>query len=176
MINKIQIGQSITLTYCEKKLSHFVARHRNGNNRYFNITNLKISPDSPHAVDLEGIAGEIAFCRLFNVYPDLDTDRPPPHPFYDATIHPAPGYRIDVKTTKYESGKLLVDARKNSVKTDAVDFYALMTGSFPGPYVYRGMIARETIIAPHRIQTIKGYRSYVATQNELIANPTDATF
>jgi len=176
MINKIQIGQSIALTTAEMKLAHFIAKNRNGSNRYFNITNLKISSDSPHAVDLEGIAGEIAFCRLFNVYPDLDTDRPPPHPFYDATIPPSPGYRIDVKTTKYDNGKLLVDARKNSVKTDAVDFYALMTGSFPGPYTYRGMIARETIIAPHRIETIKGYRSYVAIQSELVANPTDATF
>lgn len=176
MLNKIEIGQTITLTYCEQKLAHFVAKHRNGNNRHFNVANLKISAESPHTVDLEGIAGEIAFCRLFNVYPDLDTDRPPPHPFYDATIPPPPGYRIDVKTTKYDNGKLLVDARKDSVKTSAVDFYALMTGSFPGPYTYRGMIAREIIIAPHRIETIKGYRSYVATQSELVANPMDATF
>jgi hypothetical protein len=176
MLNKIEIGQTITLTYCEQKLAHFVARHRNGNNRHFNVVNLKISAQSPLTVDLEGIAGEIAFCRLFNVYPDLDTDRPPPHPFYDATIPPPPGYRIDVKTTKYDNGKLLVDARKDSVKTSAVDFYVLMTGTFPGPYTYRGMIAREIIIAPHRIETIKGYRSYVATQDELVANPVDATF
>jgi len=176
MLNKIEIGQTITLTYCEQKLAHFVAKHRNGNNRHFNVANLKISAESPLTVDLEGIAGEIAFCRLFNVYPDLDTDRPPPHPFYDATIPPPPGYRIDVKTTKYETGKLLVDARKDSVKTSAIDFYVLMTGTFPGPYTYRGMIAREIIIAPHRIETIKGYRSYVATQSELVANPMDATF
>lgn len=176
MINKIKIGQTVSLTTAERKLAHFIAKNRNGNNRHFNITNLKISSQDAATVDLEGICGEITFCKLFNVYPDLDTDRPPPHPFHDATIHPAPGYRIDVKTTKYDNGKLLVDARKNSVKTDAVDFYALMTGSFPGPYTYRGMIARETIIAPHRIETIKGYRSYVAIQSELVANPTDATF
>jgi len=69
-----------------------------------------------------------------------------------------------------------VDARKDSAKTSAIDFYVLMTGTFPGPYTYRGMIAREIIIAPHRIETIKGYRSYVAIQSELVANPMDATF
>ena len=175
MINKIKIGQTVSLTTAERKLAHFIAKNRNGNNRHFNITNLKISAQDSATVDLEGICGEIAFCKLFNVYPDLDTDRDPPHPLYDATIPPPPGYRIDVKTTKYETGKLLVDARKGP-KTDSVDFYVLMTGSFPGPYTYRGMIARETIIAPHRIETIKGYRSYAAIQSELVANPMDDTF
>jgi hypothetical protein len=175
MINKIKIGQTVSLTTAERKLAHFIAKNRNGNNRHFNITNLKISAQDSATVDLEGICGEIAFCKLFNVYPDLDTDRDPPHPLYDATIPPPPGFRIDVKTTKYETGKLLVDARKGP-KTDSVDFYVLMTGSFPGPYTYRGMIARETIIAPHRIEIIKGYRSYAAIQSELVANPMDDTF
>jgi len=175
MLNKIKIGQKVFLSTSEQKLAHYVAKNRNGKNRYFNVTNLKISAEDPHTVDLEGIAGELAFCRLFNVYPDIDTDREPPHPLYDAVIPPPPGFRIDVKTTKYETGKLLVDARKGS-KTDSVDFYVLMTGSFPGPYTYRGMIARETIIAPHRIEIIKGYRSYVAIQSELVANPMDDTF
>ena len=166
MLNKIEIGQTITLTYCEQKLAHFVAKHRNGNNRHFNVANLKISAESPLTVDLEGIAGEIAFCRLFNVYPDLDTDREPPHPLYDAVIPPPPGFRIDVKTTKYDTGKLLVDARKGK-KTDGVDFYALMTGSFPGPYTFRGFIAREQIIQPHKIGLLCGYKSYMAEQSEL---------
>ena len=91
MLNKIKIGQKVFLSTAEQKLAHYVAKNRNGNNRYFNVTNLKISAEDPHTVDLEGIAGELAFCRLFNVYPDIDTDREPPHPFYDAVIPPPPG-------------------------------------------------------------------------------------
>ena len=168
MLSKIKIGQVISLNQAERKLAHFVAKNRNGNNRHFNTTNLKISADDPATVDLEGVCGEIAFCRLFNVYPDIDTDREPPHPLYDAIIPPIPpGIRIDVKTTKYENGKLLVDARKGS-KTDGVDFYALMTGQFPGPYTFRGFIAKEHIIQPHRIGTlIKGFKTYMADQSEL---------
>jgi hypothetical protein len=177
MLNKIKIGQKVFLSTAEQKLAHYVAKNRNGNNRYFNVTNLKISAEDPHTVDLEGIAGELAFCRLFNVYPDIDTDREPPHPLYDAVIPPIPpGFRIDVKTTKYDNGKLLVDARKG-VKTEAVDFYVLMTGTFPGPYTFRGFIAREHIIQPHKLGLLCGYKSYMAEQSELtdeiIANPSD---
>ena len=176
MLNKIKIGQTVSLTTAERKLAHFVARNRNGNNRHFNKANLKISSEDAATVDLEGMCGEIAFCKLFNVYPDLDTNREPPHPLYDAVIPPPPGFRIDVKTTKYENGKLLVDARKGR-KTDGVDFYALMTGTFPGPYTFRGFIAREQIIQPHKLGLLCGYKSYMAEQSELtdeiIADPSD---
>ena len=171
--NKIKIGQSISLTTAERKLAHFIARNRNGNNRYFNITNLKISAADPAEVDFEGICGEIAFCKLFNVYPDLDTDHEPPHPLHDCVIPPPPGFRIDVKTTKYETGKLLVDARKKG-KVGGVDYYALMTGSFPGPYTFRGLIAREHIIQPQKLGLLCGYKSYMAEQSELTDDlPTD---
>lgn len=166
MLNKIKIGQIVSLTAAERKLAHFIAKNRNGSNRSFNVTNLKISLDDAATVDLEGIAGELAFCKLFNVYPDLDTDREPPHPLYDAVIPSPPGFRIDVKTTKYDTGKLLVDARKGK-KTDGVDLYALMTGSFPGPYTFRGFIAREQIIQPHKLGLLCGYKSYMAEQSEL---------
>lgn len=164
MINKIKIGQTVSLTTAERKLSHFVAKNRNGNNRHFNKANLKISSEDAATVDLEGMCGEIAFCKLFNVYPDLDTNREPPHPLHDCIL--SNGMRVDVKTTKYENGKLLVDARKGR-KTDGVDFYALMTGSFPGPYTFRGFIAREQIIQPHKLGLLCGYKSYMAEQSEL---------
>ena len=166
MLNKIKIGQTVSLTTAERKLAHFVAKNRNGNNRHFNTTNLKISPEDAATVDLEGVCGEIAFCKLFNVYPDIDTDREPPHPLYDAIIPPPPGIRIDVKTTKYDGGKLLVDSRKG-VKTLGVDYYALMTGQFPGPYTFRGFIAREHIIQPHKLGLLGGHKSYMAEQSEL---------
>lgn len=166
MLNKIKIGQKVFLSRAEQKLAHFIARNRNGNNRSFNVTNLKISSEDPHTVDLEGIAGELAFCRMFNVYPDLDTDREPPHPHYDCVIPPPPGFRIDVKTTKYDNGKLLVDSRKGA-KTDSVDYYALMTGDFPGPYTFKGLIAKEQMIRPDRLAMFCGYKSYIAEQSEL---------
>ena len=166
--SKVKIGQTVSLSTAERKLAHFVAKHRNGVNRYFNITNLKVSASDPVEIDLEGICGELAFCKLFNVYPDLDTDRNPPHPLHDCTLPPPPpgGLRIDVKTTKYENGKLLVDSRKG-YKTDGVDYYALMTGTFPGPYTFRGLIAGVQMIRPGRLNLFCGHKSYIAEQSEL---------
>jgi hypothetical protein len=164
MINKIKIGQTVSLSYAERKLAHFLAKHRNGNNRHFNVVNLKISAESAATVDLEGMCGEIGFCKLFNVYPDMDVDRMPPHPLHDCIL--SNGMRVDVKTTKYENGKLLVDARKGK-KTDGVDLYALMVGSFPGPYTFRGFIAKEKLIKPEKIGLMCGYKSYMAEQWEL---------
>jgi len=171
VLNKVKIGQTVSLTHAERKLAYFVAKHRNGNNRSFNIVNLKISAESSATIDLEGVCGEMAFCKLFNVYPDLDTDRPPPHPLYDCVL--SDGSRIDVKTTKYESGKLLVDTRKGARKTGGVDFYALMIGSFPGPYSFRGFIAKAEMIRPGRIGLLCGNKSYMAEQRELFENPSD---
>jgi hypothetical protein len=48
-----------------------------------------------------------------------------------------------------------------------VDFYALMTGTFPGPYTFRGVIAKEHIIQPHKLGLLCGYKSYMAEQSEL---------
>ena len=176
MSNKVKIGQTISLCTAERKLAHFVARNRNRNNRSFNRISLKISESDQATVDLEGVCGELAFCKLFNAYPDLDTDRPPPHPLFDCMVD---GLRIDVKTTRWETGKLIVDARKGR-KTRGVDYYALMTGQFPGPYTFRGFIARERLIVPSRLGTLahyQEYQSYIAEQSELtdeiIANPSD---
>ena len=147
-------------------MAHFVAKNRNSRNRSFNVSNLKISSADAATVDLEGVCGELAFCKLFNVYPDLDTDREPPHPLFDCVVD---GLRIDVKTTKWETGKLIVDARKGS-KTNGVDYYALMTGVFPGPYTFRGFIHRERLIVPSRLGSLTNYRSfksYIADQSEL---------
>lgn len=84
-----------------------------------------------------------------------------------------------MKTTKWDNGKLIVDARKGN-KTNGVDYYALMTGQFPGPYTFRGFIARERLIIPSKLGTLANYqtyRSYIAEQSELtdeiIANPSD---
>ena len=164
--NKVKIGQTISLCTAERKLAHFVAKNRNLRNRSFNVSNLKISSADAATVDLEGVCGELAFCKLFNAYPDLDTDREPPHPLFDCMVD---GLRIDVKTTKWETGKLIVDSRKGS-KTNGVDYYALMTGQFPGPYTFRGFIHRERLIVPSRLGSLTNYRSfksYIAEQSEL---------
>lgn len=166
--NKIKIGQTVSLNTAERKLAYFVARNRNRRNRCLNVVNLKVSPRDGVTIDLEGVAGELAFCKMFNLYPDLDTDRMPPYPEFDAVLRD--GWTVDVKTTRYGDGKLLVDVRKGR-KVDGVDFYCLMTGEFPGPYVFRGFMAKSILVRPERVRLMRGHEAYVAEQGELEDDP-----
>lgn len=168
MQNKIKIGQSISLNTAERKLAYFVARNRNRRNRVLNVVNLKVSERDGVTIDLEGVAGELAFCKMFNLYPDLDTDRMPPYPEFDAVLRD--GWTVDVKTTRYVDGKLLVDVRKGR-KVEGVDFYCLMVGEFPGPYVFRGFMARFVLVKPGRVRVMRGHEAYVAEQGELSDDP-----
>ena len=166
--NKIKIGQTVSLNTAERKLAYFVARNRNRRNRCLNVVNLKVSPRDGVTIDLEGVAGELAFCKMFNLYPDLDTDRMPPYPEFDAVLRD--GWTVDVKTTRYGDGKLLVDVRKGR-KVDGVDFYCLMTGEFPGPYVFRGFMAKSILVRTERVRLMRGHEAYVAEQGELEDDP-----
>lgn len=168
MPNKIKIGQTISLCTAERKLAYFVARNRNARNRCLNVVNLKVSERDGVSIDLEGVAGELAFCKMFNLYPDLDTDRMPPYPEFDAVLRD--GWTVDVKTTRYDDGRLLVDVRKGR-KVDGVDFYCLMTGEFPGPYTFRGFMAKSVLVKPERKRIVSGHEAYAADQSELDDDP-----
>jgi len=102
----------------------------------------------PIVSDSEGVAGEFAFAQMVNAGDDVwaeikrigvtsaaqGTDKG------DVTFN---GRCIDVKTTKYESGHLLVYAHK--LDNAQIDGYALLTG-YKGHYTYRGYISRLAII------------------------------
>jgi len=164
-LNKVKIGQTVSLNLAERKLANFLAEHRGKNNRNFNVPRMKFGVVDDAIIDLEGMAGEIAFCKLFNVYPDMDIDCAPPHPSHDCVL--PDGMRVDVKTTKHRAGKLLVDARRCGRKADGVDLYALMVGTFPGPYDFRGFIEKRDIVRPDRIGLFYGNSNYIAEQSEL---------
>ncbi len=80
-----------TLNLAEQRLARFVASRRRLFNRSRGIQNQKQSSFSDDSIDLQGIAGEIAFCKLFNVYPSLQTESAT-YPEYDCS---AGGQRID---------------------------------------------------------------------------------
>lgn len=165
MLNKVKLNQSVSLNLAECKLAQFLARHRCKNNRNFNVPRMKLGPVDGATIDLEGMGGEIAFCKLFNVYPDMDIDSAPPHPLHDCVL--PDGMRVDVKTTRHQAGKLLVDARKIGRKIDGVDLYALMVGAFPGPYSFRGFIEKNNIVRQDKLGLFYGNRNYIAEQSEL---------
>ena len=124
-----------------------LGRARYDNNRQHGVLKVDIEGVDPVQGDTEGVAGEMAFAQLINAGDDVwaeirrigvtssaaGTDKG------DATFQ---GRNIDVKTTRYDGGHLLVYAHK--LKNTLVDGYALMTG-YKGQYTFRGYISCEAI-------------------------------
>jgi len=113
---------------------------------------------SNELTDLEGIAAEIAFCKLANIYPDLDLDHTNP-----ADCYLRDGRAVDVKSTIYSSGRLLCVRWKNVTE---VDLFVLMVGEFPR-YRCAGFASSAELMQSNRLVDLGHGVGYSATQNEL---------
>ena len=127
----------ITLSESEIRIATWLAKMRTDSNREAKVYDHKIGPQDGEYTDLEGMLGEMAFCKLFNVYPDLSI-KPQGHS-YDCNIG---GLRIDVKTTRHHNGKLLASTTKS---VHDCDYYVLMVGA-GGTYELIGYANSKSLI------------------------------
>jgi hypothetical protein len=153
------VAPSHTLTPFEQRLARALAEARHQRARRHGIANARIGPQGDLETDLEGIAGELAFCALANVYPDLQLEELRPH---DAIVG---GVAYDVKTTRHERGRLLATMAKQG---RAPDRYVLMVGQFPGPYECRGWFPSHLLLRPERVVDLGHGRGFAVPQEELI--------
>jgi len=149
----------VELNEVEQQLARTIARLRFENNRSESKNNMKIGPQSNEETDLEGIAAEIAYCKLMNVYPDLEINRG--RPDWDAIL--PSGEAVDVKSTVYQNGKLLARPVKAYKPPDT---YALMIGKFP-KYALAGHMSAEELLVPDRLGSLGYGATYIARQSEL---------
>ena len=155
------IGQKTTLNDVEQRLAKTVAKLRNEENRRRNMPDRKISDEDSIAIDVFGFGGELAFCRIHNVYPDLYVKaRKSTEDRGDVCWS---GLCIDVKATKMDGGSLLIAPWK---KSRYVDGYALMTGEFP-TYEYRGMVRTEEALQDRWLRDLGRGDGYVVPQTQL---------
>lgn len=161
----LKIGTKTTLNEAEQRLAKFLAKSRYMQNRKSNTKDGKVGPQDCETTDLEGIAAEIAFCKMTNVYPDLQLDE---RPDFDATL-PC-GTTVDVKTTRYRSGRLLAVPGKAN-KSDDLDAYSLIVGEFPGPYEFRGFMRSDDLLRQERLTNLGHGPTYAADQKELVEQP-----
>jgi hypothetical protein len=104
-----------------------------------------------------GVAGEIAFCKLMNIYPETDPTAIRKH---DCVIDE---WLVDVKTTPYANGKLLAHMKK---KVTDVDIYVLMSGKWPH-YVFCGWAWSKNLIHPSKVRDLGHGKTYMMEQDEL---------
>jgi hypothetical protein len=152
------MSQFVVLSEAEQRLAKFLATRRYQNARSKGLRNAKMGDQSNELTDLEGIASEIAFCKLMNIYPDLDLDHT-----NSADCFLRDGRAVDVKSTVYNSGRLLSVRWKDASK---VDIFVLMVGEFPR-YRCAGFMSSAELIQPNRLVDLGHGEGYAATQNEL---------
>jgi hypothetical protein len=119
----------------------------------------KIGPQSVEQTDLEGVAAELAFCKVINVCPDFTIGETPD---FDCRYR---ALTIDVKTTQHLHGRLLVSAKKLS---HPADWYALVIGTFPGPYQMLGMMHKSDLFVDRYLQDLGYGLTYVVPQSDLM--------
>lgn len=159
MTPRVPIGSAWTLDEPWQTISRIGAQGRIDARRSAGSTNLRRADTDVLTIDLEGVASEVAFCRLFNVWPDLTVGD-----VCDWDVTLPGGWRVDVKTTNYRTGRLLVHPNKAGKR---IDLDALMVGTFPGPYVFRGFIRHADACQPCRLEDVGRGINYVVTQGEL---------
>ena len=158
----------IVLNKEEQALCKFIAKRRYETARGAGVTNSKKGNQSNEATDLEGVAAELAFAKFYKAYPsgvfDIgarssnkgeDSDG-------DITINEL---IIDVKATKYETGRLIAAEWKDH---SSIDYYALVVGKFP-KYEIKGLMSTGELITEERLKTLPNgtNKVYQATQDEL---------
>ncbi len=149
-------------------MARFLAVRRYRSNRHAGNTNKKIGPQSDEETDLQGIGAEIAYCKIFNLYPDTEI----------STVHPTEdcvtkdGNRCDVKATKYRNGHIIIAPWKSEKKP--CDIYVLMIGEFPR-YRYAGYINGIDIIKEEKLRNFGYGNSYAANQGELSTGGTGSS-
>lgn len=112
------------LTDLEQSLARQLAEGRASVSRGAGIKSRKVDTNRTDAeIDLQGAGAELAFCKMFNVYPDLDT-----HSYAEFDCVTRTGLLTDIKSTTNPNGRLLAPPWKSKNKAEV---YVLMIGEFP---------------------------------------------
>jgi len=149
----------VTLNYQEQVIVKEIALARHLTNIDKERKDMKVGDGDDLQINIEGLAGEFAFCKLKNIYPDMSIECPLP---FDCKIDK--GF-IDVKTTHYSNGMLLVPKWKSNYPIPS--YFALMIGIMP-TYEFKGYFPGAEMFKPENIVN-KGYKdTYGISQDRLI--------
>jgi len=114
------------LSLSEQAMLINLASDRSKGNRNAGFRNSKISPEDYYSVELRGLGGAYTFCKEHEISPDPVLQQGPRRG--SITVTSPHGYRVNIKTTKYENGRLLSSVNASQ---RGIDVYALMIGEFP---------------------------------------------
>jgi len=162
----------VVLNLEEQALCKFIAKRRYETARKAGVTNSKVGEQSNKDTDLEGVAAELAFAKFYKAYPSgvfdigARSSKKGEDGSGDISIN---NLTIDVKATKYATGKLIAAQWKDHTH---IDYYALVVGSFP-TYDIKGLMATNELIQDERLDFLPNgtNKVYQASQDDLCFPP-----
>jgi len=101
--------------------------------------------------DVDGMVAEMCFGKLFNYYLDFSVGKK------KEDFVSRKGETIDVKSTRYKTGRLLATLDK---KEDPCDIYVLMVADDQGGW-YRGYVRKEELFRDENIKDLGRGAGYV---------------
>jgi|688.fasta_scaffold19844_12 hypothetical protein len=137
-------------TICQQDRSHFLNNYKIDKNMSF------------FDMNKNGFGAELSFCRLTDSVFDSTTIEKDNHFLKPDTILNN-GLSVDVKTTIYNSGKLLVRIGKEK---KPFDLFVLMVGKFP-TYRFCGYAKFDEVINEENISDLGWGKGYVLPQHKL---------
>ncbi len=160
---KIFSGIRYNLNCLEQELIEFMSSNICKQGREYFKSNYQVDKSlGLNNINVNGFGAELAFCQLCGVSFDPSFVEYESHfNKVDATL--MNGVTVDVKQTKYNSGRLLVSINKTK---KYVDIYALIIGVFPN-YRFMGWATYEEMIRKENIRDLGHGPGYVLDQNKL---------
>lgn len=149
----------VNMTPSESAIALTLAVMRNTTARVNGVTDKQMGKQDPIEIDRDGILAEMAFGKQFNLYPDLSVY--PRKGGADLITHQ--GNKVDIKATRYKTGRLLIHIDK---PVEEVDIYVL--GIVDGDSVnFVGYIKSADAIQPQNLNDLGHGSGYVIEQNNL---------
>ena len=154
----------VTLNEVEERLVTFLAKKRMQANRANDIPDEQVGKQNKLAIEINGLGGELAFCKAANLYPDLSlASNPGTRPVGDAQLF---GDDWDIKTTEVKGGRLLVRPVKKGKKE--CTYYILVVGRMP-TYEIIGWAHKDEVFQDKNLKDLGHGDTYVLEQDQLKA-------
>lgn len=150
----------INMTPSESAIAQVLAVMRNTTARQNGVADKQMGKQDPIEIDRDGILAEMAFGKAFNLYPDLSV-----YPRKGgADLIGRTGKKIDVKATRYKTGRLVIHIDK---PVDEVDIYALAIVDGDNVNLV-GYIQSKDAVKKENIKNLGHGEGYVIEQDSLI--------
>lgn len=149
---------TVTLTKNEVLMCKMIANMRCIANDAAEIMERKRTSESGIDINEDGVFAEYAFCKQMNLHMSIDTT--PRSGGYDCVMQ---GYRVDVKSTRVQQGRLISTTKINP----DVDIYVLAILEEDDTIFFPGYATKKLLISDENLLNLGYGNSYVLPVDKL---------